>query len=484
MRRHPVRWIAALGALASPTWAAAPEVLGGSPRSAALAQADGASREPASAALVSPTAAATDGTSVVVAYGVGSPRFLLRGVPVEVASLRGTTFGVQAGAQVGGTLIGFAAGGYLPDRGLASVSFRPASEPVFPRYEAAAAKATLDLVAAVGGKLRGAAGVSVGAGTEGPGVDVTLAQDGRGVRSDGAVDLSVTYRLAPVLALAFRPDDDFSVALRLRGARSFRAALDAATAVTFRDNPLSGVTRVQLRGDAAYDPLLVDLGLSERFVLHGAWRAALFAGLRHERWSAAPSPVASAAIDLDLVLRPFERQETFEPPPLRDVLSPRVALELTSPSGLLALRGGYGYHPSPLATPRGYLTPLFPASHEVTAGAGLALRGLPLRIDLALGLQVAPERQARKEDLTLPWASYTLGGVLPHGMVGVTVDTEGPHPPAPSPRETERGPGGEAPLRGKRRGGRGVRRSPFRAGEEVFGTALPWPRPGELLCLR
>ena len=427
MRRHPLQWIAALGALSSPTWAAAPEVLGGSPRSAALAQADGASREPASAALVSPTAAASDGTSVVVAYGVGSPRFSLRGVPVEVASLRGTTFGVQAGAQLGGTLVGFAVGGYLPDRGLASVSFRPASEPVFPRYEAAAAKATLDLVAAVGGKLRGAAGVSVGAGTEGPGVDVVLAQDGRGVRSDGAVDLSVTYRLAPVLALAFRPDDDFSVALRLRGARSFRAALDAATAVTFRDNPLSGVTRVQLRGDAAYDPLLVDLGLSERFVLRGAWRAALFAGLRYERWSAAPSPVASAALDLDLVLRPFERQETFEPPPLRDVLSPRAALELTSPSDLLALRAGYGYLPSPLAAPRGYLTPLFPAVHEVTAGAGLALRGLgvPLRIDLALGLQVASERQARKEDLTLPWASYTLGGVLPHGMVGVTVEMEG-----------------------------------------------------------
>lgn len=432
MRRHPVRWIAALGALASPTWAAAPEVLGGSPRSAALAQADGASREPGSAALVSPTAAASDGTSAVVAYGVGLPRFSLRGVPVGVASLRGTTFGVQAGAQLGGTRIGFAAGGYLPDRGLASVSFRPASEPVFPRYEAAAAKATLDLVAAVGGRLRGAAGVSVGAGTEGPGVDVTLAQDGRGVRSDGAVDLSVTYRLAPVLALAYRPDDEFSAAVRLRGARSFRAALDAATAVTFRDNPLSGVTRVQLRGDAAYDPLLVDLGLSERFLLRKAWSATLFAGLRYERWSAAPSPAASAAIDLDLVLRPFERQETFEPPPLRDILSPRAALEIASPAGLLAVRAGYGYLPSPLAVPRGYLTPLLPATHEVTAGAGLALRGLPLplRIDLALGLQVAPERQARKEDLTLPWASYTLGGVLPHGMVGVTVETSSP-PPAP-----------------------------------------------------
>ncbi len=37
---------------------------------------------------------------------------------------------------------------------------------------------------------------------------------------------------------------------------------------------------------------------------------------------------------------------------------------------------------------------------------------------------------------------------LPHPLLGIS----------PSPRETERGPGGEAPLRERRRGGRGVRR--------------------------
>ncbi|MCS6898431.1 MAG: hypothetical protein RMJ98_01415 [Myxococcales bacterium] len=424
MRRHLLRWVGVLVALTPPTQAAAPDLLGGSPRSAALAQADGASREPASAALVSPTAAASDGTSAVVAYGVGLPRFWLRGVRLELPSIRGITFGVQAGAQLGETRIGIAAGGYLPDRGLASVTFRPASEPVFPRYEASTAKSTLDLVAAIGGRLRGAVGVSLGAGTEGPGVNVTLAQDSRGVRSDGALDLSVTYRFAPVLALAFRPDDAFTAALRLRGARSFHTDLNATTGVTFRDNPLSGMTQVRLQGDAAYDPLLIDLGISERFQLPRAWRTTLFFGLRHEHWSAAPSPVATATFDLHLVLRPFERQETFVPPPLRNTLSPRVALEITSPSGVLALRAGYGYQPSPLTAPQGYLTPLLPAYHEGTGGVGWVIHGLPvtLRLDLALGLQVAPERRARKENLTLPWASYTLEGVLPHGMVGLAAE--------------------------------------------------------------
>lgn len=406
--------------------ASAPEQVGVSPRSAALAQADASSDVAASAAMLNPTAATADGLHLSVAYLAATPRFQLRGEQVKLPWLRGTVLGLQRGARIGSIPVGVALGAYLPDQGLTRVVFRPASEPIFVQHESSAAKATFDLVAAIGGRLRAAAGVSLGATTEGPGVRVELAQDARGVHTDGAADLAVAYRFAPIVALSYVPADDLAISARLRGPRSFGAALDATTAVTVRDNPLMGTTEVRLRGDAAYDPLQADLGVTMGVHGTGGWTSQIFLALRYERWSAAPAPVADTTIEFKLEVSPFERTESFGRPSYRDTLSPRGGLEFSSPERLLALRLGYAYHPSPLAQASGYLTPLLPAHHDATAGLGLDLQQvfglrLPASIDLSGGVQITPERSFRKENLALPWATYTLGGAMPFGLLGLTL---------------------------------------------------------------
>lgn len=381
-------------------------------RDAGLAQADLADGRPEAAARVAPAAAASPGTRFAAGYAHAFPRLRFAGDAAGLADVAGTDLDFQiAGALGRETSLGGAIALHLPDRGLARVTFRAASEPQFLRYDADAHRTATDAVLALRWRMLSfAAGVSVGARTGGNGVDFHLPQDARGPHADSAADVALQTTLAPIAAVAVDLGPA-ALALRLRGATSLPVEITADTRVDLEQNPLNGTTQVKVSGSAGYDPLSIDL--SARFGPFAGARG--FASLQYARWRDAPPPIAAFDLSLAIGIRPSVQLGAFEPPKLRDTLSPRLGVELAPEDAWWAARIGWHYAPSPVPAPHGFLTPIDPARHVLTGGGSLRFGrvwGVDATLDAFAGVHLAPHTSEQKDNLALPWARYDTGGHL------------------------------------------------------------------------
>ena len=101
-------------------------------------------------------------------------------------------------------------------------------------------------------------------------------------------------------------------------------------------------------------------------------------------------------------------------PGMKDVLSPRAGIEWW-PLSWLALRGGYGYHPTPLRAQTGATNMLDADRHVISAGIGLGLALEPgwgpgkLRLDLHLQLQLLEQVAWEKEEIMVGNPGYPNG---------------------------------------------------------------------------
>jgi hypothetical protein len=426
---RPGRRQAALAALAasglavlSPgnTLAGAADLFGQGSRSASLAQADVAGADPAVAAYAGPTAAATPGARVLVGYARSLGRIRFQGEPAQLQDITGAELGMQYAVRLGeAASLGGALSLHLPDRGLARVSFRPASEPTFVRYEAAAHKTTVDAVLALRvGPVSAAVGAVAGAAAGGKGADVALPQDARGPHADGALDVELGYRLAPIVAVAVDLGPA-ALAFRLRGASSLPASIDSVARVSFRDNPLNGTTSVHVEGDAGYDPPSADL--AARLGPLGPARA--FIAIRYDRWRSAPPPVARFDVDIALGTSPSELLGAVGGARMRDTLSPRAGVELAPDGAPWAARAGYAYCPSPVVAASGFLTLVDAPRHVATLGGGVRLAdvaGVDLSLDAHAALHLLSASSWSKGNLALPFADYSAGGHLWQGGLALT----------------------------------------------------------------
>lgn len=417
---------ALLGALissrAGPARADTASLFGFGARSAGLARAGVASDDAASAARENPALAATPGLHLLLGYAYGHLGLTVNGTKAAPARASGVDLGAQYGADLGhGVHLGFALALHLPDAYLAKLSFRPATEPQFPLYDASLQRTSFDVVGAVRyGPLYLGGGAALGLSVGGAGTQLTLGLDPHGTSAGGAVDVTLPYRVAPVFGTRAELGR-FSFGATYRGSMGLDLRLDNNASIDLTGNPLNGTTAVKVSGTAGYDPAVITVGA----------RARLFAGLHalasveYAVYSAAPPPVADVAIDVHLGTTPGLREVKFPSPRYRDTLSPRVGLELRRPAEgewRWALRAGYALSPSPLPRQRGLTTYADANRHQLGLGGGYRfgrVLGVELAADAAFQAHLLTTRVTDKDSPALPYAHFEAGGRIYHGSLAV-----------------------------------------------------------------
>ncbi len=393
-------------ALASRARASDDALFGRGARSGALAASDVADAEPTVAAFAGPTRAAAPGLRAQLGYRLAHTRLTLADAPARLADHRGVDLDLQLGRRAGVLDVGAAASMHLPDRGVASLAFRPRSEPVWLRWDAGRERASFDGVVAVAHRAWGVAvavGASVTASSEGRGADLVLPQDERGPHADGAADVELRYRVAPILAASWTRER-VALAARFRGATSIPVELPTTTTVRFTDNPLNGVTTVRLRGVVSYDPATVTVASRLR-----AGALSLFTALDYARWSAVPPLAASLALDVKLGLEPYVPSGVAPRPALRDTLTPRVGAAYDGT--VASARVGAAFEPS--ATKGAATDVLDPSRLVLALGGGVRLpraAGVSGALDAFGSWHRALERRVSTADATRPFAGARAAG--------------------------------------------------------------------------
>lgn len=429
--------------VASPARAAAPDTFGFGPRSQALQQSDVAGAgDPIVAAQRNPALAAAPGVHVRLGYSYARLGLTIDGRETGLPEARGLELGAHAGGRLHELVdAGLALAAFVPDQSLARLSFVPATEPTFVRYGPSLGRASFDLVAALRvGPLALGGGVSVGLGVDGAGASFDLgASPGSagspgsegGQRADGAVDLSLPYRLAPLVGakLTLEP---VALALAVRGSMGTDLSLPSDVDIALGGTPLDGTTRVVVRGVSGFDPLRVTLGARGRLVRAAALDLVLHAALEYAAYHEAPSPAAEVDLDVALGTVPSERVARYGAPRLRDTLTPRLGLELAFPGGSrdpferarVALRAGWAFSPSPVPPQRGLTSYADAERHQVGLGVGVGLGavfGAKLALSAAGQVHALVPRVEQKDDPSLTYARFTVDGLVGQGSAALEV---------------------------------------------------------------
>lgn len=392
---------------------------------------DVADGDPMAAPHLCAALAAEPGLRLSLGYDYAALNLAIDHRPAPVPNASGVDLGAQYGlALARDAALGFTIVGHVPDRSIARVAFRPATEPQFVRYEAGLGRTTLDLVTAVrwrflslGGGVAGA--LDVGGG----GTRFVLGQDASGTYADASTDVELPYRLAPIAGA--RVDlGPVAVAASFRGALAVDLDLVSDDRIALTDNPLNGTTRVVVRGSSGYDPATVTLGTR---VTLGAGVSAHLA-FEYAAWSAAPPPVADVDVAVNLKTSPPTRDVTFVEPRFRDTISPHLGIELLrsdddsharpvqglfgdAPRGVddwrFALRAGWTVSPSPVPRQTGLTSYADATRHALAFGSALRLgraAGVDVAVAMAGQLHVLVAREEAKPNLALPYARYTVSG--------------------------------------------------------------------------
>jgi len=410
-----------------PAEATAPAVFGHGARSEALARADVADADVTSAPVQNAAFAAAPGFRFRLGYGHGFMGLRVDDQDAGVADVGGVDLATQMGFRLPASFaVGFALNAHFPDTQIAKLSFRPGTEPQFVRYESVLQRATIDLALAVQRKpFSFGIGASLALDMGGAGTRFDLGQDAQGTYADAATDLSLTYRAAPIVGLAF---DLGRVALgaSFRGAVAVDLAVASDVRIALAENPLNGTTAVRVRGVSGYDPARLAVGA--RFKVFGG--LALAGAIEWQGYHAAPPPVADVTLDVNLGTSPGRKEVSFVLPRFRDVLAPRIGLEWAGKHGRpgderaegdqamrWAARAGYVLSPSPVPPQTGFTSYADATSHAFSLGGGVGFGrywGADLRADLAAQAAFLEARAEQKKSLALPNASYLVSGQIFH----------------------------------------------------------------------
>lgn len=448
----------------APAIGSAPDLFGHGARSASIARADVARGDPTDAPPGNPALAAAAGFRLRVGYGYGAMGLTLNGKDAGVADVSGVDFAAQLGASITRDVtLGLALSAHIPDASIASIAFRPATEPQFPLYEAGLERATADLVVALRyGPVTVGGGASLGLRVAGGGTTLDLTQDAAGTHADAAADVDLPYRLAPLVGVRVGLGR-LALGATFRGAMAVDLRLESETRVALTENPLNGATTVIVSGASGYDPARIGVGaalsLPAGVVAYGALEVALY--------GAAPPPVADVSIDVRLGTVPSQREARFIEPRFRTTISPRLGLELRrpEPQGALkppalprgeirsserggssvasrkapaapaeprdddaepawrwAIRAGYVLAPSPVPRQTGFTSYTDATRHGIALGGGYQIgrvMGVDLSANIAAELHLLATRREQKPGGALPFASYEVGGHILHGAASL-----------------------------------------------------------------
>lgn len=423
-------------AISSNTMASAPNLFGFTPESSALSRSNLADPSPAESAFSNAAAAASPGLRLRLGYGYGALHFRMDEHQAPLPDASGIHVAFQYGHAFGQfNAIGMSVGLYMPDSALATLSFKPATQPQFPLYEAVLQRTAAQAIAAFRiGPFSFGGGLGLGLSVAGEGTSFALEQDASGTRAESALDIELPYRFAAIVGarLSLR---NFSAGLAFQSAMAVDTVIDNDIRIGLIDNPLQGNTQVSLMGSSGYEPAR----LSSAFSAHWNEYVSAHAALEVLFYGAAPPPVADVHFDIGLGTVPSQLEARFVEPRFRTTLSPRLGIEYRKPLNVSeskeniqhqielkewqwVLRGGYGFSPSPVPKQTGLTSYVDSSRHAVSLGGGYRLGkalGVSISVQAAAALHWLNHRKEQKPSDALPYSSYEVGGEIFYGSLGL-----------------------------------------------------------------
>jgi long-chain fatty acid transport protein len=230
----------------------------------------------------------------------------------------------------------------------------------------------------------------------------------------------------------------------IRGGLSYRGALSTPMTVPAYVGiagldvsifaPIETVANFSPAGVSAGVAVDVDAGAWDRaFRMLGAMT--MTADVQYMFWSGAPSPHLGVTLDVygddvdalglgSALDAPADGTNRVVPPELQDTLVVRVGGEYRPLDGMLALRAGYFYRPTPVPDQTSGTSLMDSTVHGVSAGAGLDFGAAPLVdgrmfLDIAWQTHLFMPRTATKSAPDDPLGAVTVRGQI-HEL-GVTV---------------------------------------------------------------
>ncbi|MDP2343949.1 MAG: outer membrane protein transport protein [Deltaproteobacteria bacterium] len=425
------------GIVSSGAWAnGAAETYGHDVRSQGKGNAVVADDSGPSAAFVNPAALARlKGTALHVGFSLAVPTVDVALekplsaddplVPANPAPVAGITAGLAGPLDLvvdDRLYLGFTA--YMPSVALVRGRAYDPARPSFYIYDASTEH--YEVFGAVALRLTDWA--SIGVGTRfgaGQGGDTTLIIDpvrGRFTRQE--LDTSQFSVMSPIAGLLIGPIGVPEVKGRLafvvRDRSSFDVTLPASLTISGVDVGLV----LDIVTLSNFSPRTWTTGLTVE-VLESVSFAV---DLQYAQWSEAPSPFLKVSNDIsgegldrlglgDALDAPAAGQERVISPGFVDTLNIRVGVEGALLDGLLLLRGGYGYRPTPVPDQTSGTNIVDNTAHIVSVGAGL-LVNLPMVADKPFQVNGSYQAQILQERVTEKASSRDeVGGWTSSGVV-------------------------------------------------------------------
>ncbi|MBI5515373.1 MAG: outer membrane protein transport protein [Deltaproteobacteria bacterium] len=411
-------WLLALGwsprALASPV-----ETFGFLPTDEGRAGAAVASGELASAAVTNPGALASgERAEVALAWRYEHLALRLQGERARTLDPHLAALGAGVPFTLGPLRAGAGFALALPDAFLARIALDPPTRPRMVLFDNRVHRVVFNAAVA----LELFRGVSLGVGATifadgaGNGVDFRVgAAPGRTV-AEGALDVTLPLRAAPVVGLWVSRSPRWAFGLRASGPLSFVLALDVVAQASVPGTSLDGDAVIAVRGVDFYTPAELCAGArwspTERLRLH--------AEVSLKRWSDAPHPSSDVGVRIAIGVSPSLVSSRLPAPGWRDIVVPRVALE--QDLGAFTVRAGYAFLPSPVPRQTGATRYADNDRHALSVGLGWTSRpwlGARWRWDLALAWQHLVSREDTPREPLTPGGALTSEGEVLGGSLGL-----------------------------------------------------------------
>lgn len=398
------------------------ETFGLLPTDLARAGAGVAAGDVAASAALNPAATAL-GTrpELALAYGWQHLGLTTRAESAGLSDVHGTTGALGIPFRWGPLALGASAALHIPDADLLRIGLDPPSRARWVMFDNRVHRFVIDAAVsiALGSRVSLGVGASVLVDASGHGIGFRVGAAPSRTVAEGALDVSLPFRAAPTVGVLVRASDRLTFGLRASGALSFAVALDVNATASVPGSGLEGDGVISVRGVDHYTP--AELCAGARVAITHHLRAD--AEITWRRWSDAPSPSSDVGLAIQIGVSPPTLAAHVSAPGYRDIVVPRVAVELDA-TRAVTLRAGYAFTPTPVPSQTGFTSYADGDRHALAAGASVrlgALLGADFTLDAALSWQHVVPFTAIKRSPLSPGGDLTGDGEILGGSASVRV---------------------------------------------------------------
>jgi long-chain fatty acid transport protein len=371
------------------------------------------------------------GTDPAAMIGWGGGKMLLEidGHDAKVLDPHGTSMGLAIPIDLGGGWkLGAGLALYLPDQFLARVQLIPATEPHYVLLDNDPHRVVVEPVAAFSYQDRIAfgAGASILADARSNAIIFDVGVIAGEKVGESQLDIALPVRLAPIVGAWAKPHDKLRLGATFRGELSLDLVLDILANVQVQ-GVVTGDALVSLRAQNYFTPARATGGVA----FDVTDDLTLSADVVWQQWSKFEAGVADLKVLVALDITPPLVATDVPVASFEDTVSARVGAEYRhAPADAKtwwALRGGWGYLPSPVPEQTGLTSFADGDRMLVTLGAGVTLADWrpillkPIDIDLGLQWQHVAHRLTVKDVEEFPGQAFSSGGEILHAGISSTI---------------------------------------------------------------